>query len=79
MCMRPADDKADSSAMSDGEESVTGGLGASLAPVTVSIINFVDLAGSERLSQVATDDVDKEKIRQKEVCHAERIWHCVCL
>lgn len=39
------------------------------APVTMSVINFVDLAGSERLSQAANDDADKEKLRQKEVCH----------
>ena len=38
-----------------------------LAPVTISVINLVDLAGSERLSQAASEDVDREKLRQKEV------------
>lgn len=39
----------------------------SMAPV-LSTINFVDLAGSERLSQASmTDDMDREKMRQKEV------------
>ena len=38
-----------------------------LGPVTISVINLVDLAGSERLSQAASEDVDREKLRQKEV------------
>ena len=43
-----------------------------MAPVTISVLNLVDLAGSERLSQAASDDVDKEKIRQKEVRRSDR-------
>ena len=45
-----------------------------MAPVTISVLNLVDLAGSERLSQAASEDAEKEKLRQKEVrqgCHRE--------
>ncbi|GFR48937.1 hypothetical protein Agub_g10944 [Astrephomene gubernaculifera] len=57
----------DSSEAEDDDGSVGGETSSrTLAPV-LSTINFVDLAGSERLNQASmTDDVDKEKLRQKE-------------
>lgn len=42
-------------------------MAGSLAPVTLSVLNFVDLAGSERQAQAASEDVDQERLRQKEV------------
>lgn len=62
-----------SSSDSDDDASPLDALDAlSAAPVTVSVMCFVDLAGSERLSQAANDDVDREKVRQKEASNINR-------
>jgi hypothetical protein len=65
-----AEDDSDTASSSSADSTARGGAEvdmALMAPVTMSVLNFVDLAGSERMSQAATEDTEKERLRQKEV------------
>ncbi len=65
--MRHEADAATGSSSESEDDSVGSGDLGDLNPPCTSTVNFVDLAGSERMSQVANEDVDVERVRQKEV------------